>query len=382
MNTVKLPAYLRLVLILLGVFITLIIMMEAKAVLVPLLVSGLLAVLVSPFTSWLERKKVPSVLAVGISVVALLSFITGLLFFFYNQLLGFAQDIHLLERRASELINEINILIEANFEGAVPISMSQIKDVAFEYLSENILSLTQGIMATAATITMLFIIPIYIFLFLYYRRFLVTFVLRAFGEKNNEKVSRIIHNVQLVVKNYITGMFIVIVILAVLNTAMLLSFDIQHALLFGVFAALLNIIPFLGPFIGSALPIFYALLTKDTLWYPFGVFLGFYVIQLFESNLFTPRIVGGKVSMNPLMTIIALFIGNFIWGLAGMILFIPGIAILKVILDEIPGMEPYGFLLGSASKRKQKESIKIKKDRSLREKLSDFRISLFRKRKS
>ncbi len=373
----KLPVYLKSVIILLGIILTVFVMIEAKSLLVPLLIAGFMAVLISPFTSWLERIKVPSVIAVSISVITLLALIFFLLYFFYNQIIGFARELAVLEERTSELIDEINKFTEANFEGAVPISISQIKDVSFKYISENVMSLTQGVMATAATVTMLFVIPVYIFLFLYFRKFLVSFVLKAFGDNNKEKVSKVIYKVQDVVKNYISGMFVVICILAVLYTSMLYAFDIKHALLFGVFAAMLNVIPFLGPFIGSALPILYALLTKDSLWYPFGILIGFYVIQLMEGNLFTPKIVGGKVSMNPLMTIIALFVGNFIWGLAGMILFIPGLAILKVIFDEVPGMEPYGYLLGSVN-----EGRKSKHKHFVRDKFKTLKEKLFNKNKN
>ncbi len=353
-----LPSYLKIVVILIGITLAVFIMMEAKSLLVPILISGLMAVLISPFTSWLERNKFPKYLSVFTSVLGLLLLIGILLFFFYNQILGFAKDISLLESRTSELINEINALIEKYSDAAIPLSMSQMKDVAFGYISDNVSSLTQGIMATASTLTMLFIIPIYIYLFLYYRHFLISFLLKAFGESHNERVNNAIHKIRQVIKNYVKGMFLVIIILAVLNTATLYAFGIKHALLFGVFAAMLNVIPFLGPILGSALPIFYALLTKDSLWYPIGILISFYIIQLFESNLFTPKIVGGKVSMNPLMTILALFIGNFIWGLAGMILFIPGLAILKVIFDEIPGMEPYGYLLGNVNAEKKENRRK------------------------
>ena len=373
--TTKLPAYLKIVVILLGIILAVIVMIEAKSVLVPLLISGLLAVLISPLSAWLEIRKVPKVLSVLISVVALLGFLLLLIYFFYNQLLGFASDLHLIESRLAELVDDINKFLDRNFEGAVPISMTQIKDASINYLSSNVMTLTQGIMATAATLTMLFIIPVYIFLFLYYRHFLVSFVLMAFGDNNKDKVNNAIQKVKLVIKNYIAGMFLVICILAVLNTVMLYSFGIKYAILFGLFAAFLNIIPFLGPFIGSALPILFALLTKDSLWYPVGVFLGFYVIQMFESNLFTPRIVGGRVSMNPLMTIIALFVGNFIWGLAGMILFIPGLAILKVVFDEVPGMEPYGYLLGNVNAMKRLEARK-----SIKDKIKMYKSKLYRRK--
>ena len=344
---IKLPAYLKLVIILAGIVLIVVIMREAKMVLVPLLISGLLAILISPFTSWQEKKGLPSVLAVSISLIALLAFLTGLTYFFYNQIIGFSRDLGALENRVGELIESVNIFIAENFEGSVPIAIADVKNTVFQHLYENMDTLTQGIIATAGTLTMVFIMPVYIFLFLYFRKFLSEFLKRAFPDRHKETVIRVINKVEDVVQNYIVGMFFVICILAVLNSIALYSFGIKYALLFAVFAAFLNVIPFLGPFLGATFPILFALLTKDSLWYPFGVFLSFYVIQLMESNLFTPKIVGGKVSMNPLMTIIALFIGNFIWGLAGMVLFIPGIAVLKVIFDEIPGMEPYGFLLGS-----------------------------------
>ncbi len=358
---VRFAFYVRLVIVMFGLVLVVFIMREAKSILVPLLVSGLLAVLISPFTSLLERWRFPRALAVGISVISLLAVLSALVYFFYNQILGFSGDLYLLEQRTNYYIGVLNTFIEENLEGMVPISGESIQNAVFQYLYSNAADLTQGIIATAGTLTMVFIMPIYIFLFLYFRHFLIEFILMSFEEKHKTKVSNVVYKVKLVVQNYISGMFLVICILAVLNSIALLSLGIGHAFLFAGFAALLNVIPFLGPFIGATLPILYAFLTKDSLWYPFAVFLAFYVIQLFESNLFTPKIVGGKVSMNPLMTIIALFVGNFIWGLAGMILFIPGMAILKVIFDEVEGMEPYGFLLGdtrAATKKANRKSLK------------------------
>ncbi len=358
--------------VLLTIVLAVFIMITAKSVLVPLMVSGFLAVLISPMASWLERRGVPALLAAFLSLVALLAFIFGLAYFFYNQLLGFADELGMLERRMSELLEQLNEFTQRHIEGAVPISLENIQTIIFNYIYENMASLTHGVIATATTLTIIVIVPIYVFLFLYFRRFLIQFILRAFPYRNRDKVQRVIHKVKNVVQNYIVGMFLVIIILAILNSIALYSFGLKHALLFAVFAALLNVIPFLGPFIGATFPIVFALLTTDTLWVPFGIFLSFYVIQLAESNLFTPKIVGGKVAMNPLLTILTLFVGNFIWGLSGMILFIPGMAILKVIFDEIPGMEPYGYLLGdtrSPKKARKRRERLLKGLESVKERL-------------
>jgi predicted PurR-regulated permease PerM len=365
---IKFPFYFRLAIILLALVLIVFIMREAKAILVPLLISGLLAILISPFTTLLEKIRLPKSLAVGISVISLIAMLSALVYFFYNQILRFSGDLALLEERVGHYIGRINAYTEAHFDGVVPISGENLQNSVFQYLYENAAGLTQGVIATVGTLTMVFIMPIYIFLFLYFRRFLIEFILLSFEEKYKLKVRNVISKVKLVVQNYITGMFLVICILMVLNSVALLSLGIKHAFLFAGFAAILNVIPFLGPFIGATLPILFAFLTKDSLWYPVGVFMAFYIIQLFESNLFTPKIVGGKVSMNPLMTIIALFVGNFIWGLAGMILFIPGMAILKVIFDEMEGMEAYGFLLGDTRSAKKKSDSK-----SIREQLREVR---------
>jgi predicted PurR-regulated permease PerM len=354
---IQLPVYLKLVVILLGIVLVFLIMREAKMVLVPIMISGFFAILASPFTAWQENKGIPRAVAALISLIALIALVFGIIYFFYNEIIGFSADVGALERRVNELVTSVNEFLAENFDGVVPISGANVRETIFRHIYANIDALTKGIIATAGTLTIMFIIPVYIFLFLYFRDFLAEFFRRAFSDRHSDKVANVLHKVKNVVQNYIKGMFWVICILAILNSIALFSLGIKHAVLFAVFAAFLNVIPFLGPFIGATLPITFAFLTKDSLWYPVGVFLAFYVIQLMESNIFTPRIVGGRVSMNPLMTIITLLVGYFIWGIVGMILFIPGMAVLKVIFDEIEGMEPYGFLLGKLQPKPKKPLI-------------------------
>lgn len=358
---IELPYYLRITVILLALVLTVLIMRTAKSVLVPILVAGFLAILISPFTAWLERKKIPPTLSATISLLSILIIVAGIIYFFYTQIANFSTDLRGLEVRFGELLSSFSNFLGKFSGGRITLSVDIIKDALFNQVNENLNVLTRGVIATVSTLTLVFIIPIYLFLFIFYRRFIVAFIKKTFAKKHEEKIETTVIKVKNVVQKYIKGAFYVICILAVLNSIALFSLGIKHALLFAVFAAILNVIPFLGPIIGSILPILFALLTKDSLWYPFGVFLSFYVIQVVESNFFTPRIVGNQVSMNPLMTIIALFIGNFIWGLAGMILFIPGMAILKVIFDQVEGMEPYGFLLGSVQSKEKFAIIEGKK---------------------
>lgn len=350
MNT-HLSTFQRFTISLLGLFLIVYFMIIAKSLLVPVLISAFLAVLITPVANWLEKYKTPRILAVAISMILLSIVLFAILYFFYNQFVLLARDLGEIEQRVNELIISYNQLITTYLDNEVPVSLENIKDTIFSYLYANASTLTQGIASTASSLAIVFMMPVFIFLFLLYRDFLEEFLLMSFSVQSQEKVKHVLGNVKKVVQNYISGMFVVICILAVLNSIALLSLGIKHALFFAVFAAFLNVIPFLGPLLGATLPIAYAILTKDSLWYPIGVFLAFYIIQLMESNLFTPKIVGGKVSMNPMLTIIILFVGNMIWGVAGMVLFIPAMAILKEILNEIPGMESWAFLLGDTKKQ-------------------------------
>lgn len=375
---VKLPLYAKLVTILLGIVLVVFVMITAKSVLVPLLVSGLLAVLITPLSGWFEKRGLPKALSAVLSVTILIALLFAIGYIMYNQVLSLTGEFGVIEQRIQEIIISINQFVEQHIEGVIPIPIGDLQQSMFDYLSGNIANITQGAISTITSLTILLIFPVYIFLFLYYRHFLFRFVLMVFAEHNREKVKQVAQQVQEIVQNYIVGMFIVILILAVLYTALLYGLGIRHAIFFALFAALLNVIPYVGPFIGATLPITFALFTKDSLVYPVVIFAAFYVIQSIEGNFLTPKITGKKVSMNPFMTIVALFIGNFIWGLAGMILFIPGMAILKVIFDVIPGMEPYGFLLGTNKKGSNKPMDKLViKDRinQLRGRLKKFRKS-------
>ena len=332
--------------------ITLIIfgMIVAKPILVPLAFAIVVAVLLTPLANYMEKYKIPRFVSAFLSILVAVTFVAGLIFFSYNQIIGFADDISLIEDRLNELFDQFNEFISYWFEVEPDAQLESLEDTVVSFLRDNVEAFTRGMMTAATTITMFFLIPIYVFLLLIFRDFLKEFVFQALDRDNQGgKVERVVYKVKDVLQNYIVGMFIVICILAVINSIMLLIIGVNHAVFFAVFAAVLNVIPFVGPILGSILPAIYSLLTMDSLIYPAAILLGFYIVQLFESNLFTPTIVGSRVSLNPLVTLLAIFIGGQIWGLAGMILFIPAGAMMKEIFDEVETMKPYGFLLGSVS---------------------------------
>ncbi len=352
----ELPWYVKLTIALAGLTLFVFFLIQASSILVPFLFAVFFSILLAPLSSFFERYRIHRVFASIFSVLIGITFLAGIIFFFYNQIVNFAQDLGMIEKRINELFEQFSGFFNAYLDVEPDAQLESAQDAIISFLRDNVEPLTRGVMTAATTLTMFFLIPIYVFLLLLYRDFLRDFFLMVLAQADRDnKVEKVLNKVRSVVQNYITGMFFVICILAVLNSLALTIIGVDHALFFGVFAAMLNVIPFLGPIIGSILPIIYALLTMDSLWYPVAVLASFYVIQLFESNLFTPMIVGQRVSLNPLVTLLAIFVGGQIWGLAGMILFIPALAMLKEVCDEVETLRPYGYLLGKVKTREQTE---------------------------
>jgi predicted PurR-regulated permease PerM len=214
-------------------------------------------------------------------------------------------------------------------------------------LIKNSRLIEKTIFSSTTALFNIFLIVVYTFLFLLYRTSIKNFILMHFHNRNKKEARRILHNIKEVAQNYFLGLLIVMVLLGALNGLGLLWIGIDFPFLFGYTAAILAVIPYIGTFIGAVLPFLYAIMNTDNLWTPVFVIAWYTFVQAIEGNILTPNIVGSKVSMNPLVVIIALLTGNLIWGIAGMILFIPGLAILKVIFDNIAPLKPYALLLSS-----------------------------------
>lgn len=354
--------------------LTVYVMVAAKSVIVPLLFSLFFAILLLPVSQFLERYKIHRVLSSFGSILFGFIFFSGILFFFYTQMNDFAQDADMFVERLNEMLVSVSHFLDGYIAMDSVIRLDQIADTLINFIRDNMTSITQQIGGAASTLTSVLLVPIFVFLILLLRDILKNFLLKAFGQSDSDQedqVKTIIANVKTTIQNYITGVLIVIGILSVLYSILLIVIGVEHAIFFGFFAGMMNVIPFIGPLFGSILPILYALITMDSLFYPLVILLGFYVIQLFEGNLITPVIVGSQVSMNALVTLLLLVVGAQIWGLAGMILFIPIGAIIKVICDEVDHLNHFGYVMGRTTDDKSEErSILAKKVRQLSKKTS------------
>jgi len=352
------PLYVKVAMVLISLALLLWGLDLGAGLLVPLSFSFLFALLLHPLSARLESWKVPRVLAIFICLIVIIAALVGIMYFVIAQLMNFGDDLPELQARFNQLLAELQGFIATRFGVNETRQLDWLRNQASGAVASSGALLSSTLGATTSTFADLSLMPIFIFFFLYYRNFFMDFLNRVFNHTPNESITEVGYKIQAVVKNHIMGLFLVIVILAALNTVGLLLLGIKYAFFFGALAAFLNIIPYLGILIGSVLPITMALLTKDSIWYAVGVAAVFAFVQFLEGNFITPNIVGSKVGVNPLAAIVALILGGMIWGVSGMILSIPFTAILKVIFDHVPGLEPFGFLLGEPPK----EQVKPHKD--------------------
>jgi predicted PurR-regulated permease PerM len=149
-----------------------------------------------------------------------------------------------------------------------------------------------------------------------------------------------------VVQKYLRGLVISTMIVGVLSALVFLGLGINNVIFFAAFVAIFNLIPYVGVFIASAVCILYTFITKDSLLYPILVMVLLWAIQLLEGNVIRPLIVGREIKLNPFAIILIVFFGAMIWGISGMVLFIPILGVMKVFFDNIDPLKPYGYLLG------------------------------------
>jgi len=359
------------------IFATLIIyiLIVAQGVIVPLTIAFFIAFLLIPLNMLLERIHIPRVLAAILSVVITTIALVGILTLFGSQIQRFASDMDQIVLRLSELKDKLPDSLSSRVEGTLSL------DRGLKFIQSNMGQVFTSMTSFLSSFSVVIIVPIYIALILIYRDHLKEFAFRVLGNKgatshhkHNGETDSLITRIRKVVQKYLTGVFYVMCILFVLYSILLYSLGIKHAMLFAAIAAVLNIIPYIGPLIGSLLPILFAFVTKDSLFYPIAVLGGSILIQSVEGNFLTPKIVGNNVSLNPFVTLLALIAGGSIWGVGGMILFIPMVAILKEILGAVDGLQPYAFVLGNPEEIDQKGKIiskitdKIKKKKAAKRK--------------
>ena len=314
----------------------------------------LLAMLLLPVTNFFARRRVPKPVSIIIPLFLSIVTIGALVYFLSSQVMNFMDDAPKLRERITEVSLSFQRWLNMNMNISVPKQNEYLKDTvenikgdAPKIVSATFLSLTE-------VFTYLVLLPIYTFLILYYRNTIKTFFVRVFKNGDQDQVQEVLSESSNVAQRYITGLLIETTIVFSLNTLGFLILGIQYAVFLALLAALLNLIPYVGMLVANIICMVVTLITSenigDVLWV--GIILA--VVQFIDNNFGMPMIVGNKVRINALVTIVGVLVGGALCGIPGMFLAIPGLAVLKVIFDKVPDLHPWGLLLGDESETPQK----------------------------
>jgi predicted PurR-regulated permease PerM len=327
----------------------------AKGFLAPLILGTIFSYLVLPFTTFLEDKaRFPRILANLVGIFSLMGFFTLVFFILYKRIGIITQDMPELVAQAHHNIDHMGKFIEKTFgitiasqNSMIHQSISKLTDLSGNFGK----SLFKG---TTSTLFTLGLIPVFMFYMLFYREKFRQFAVMITPKGKEEDTRSIIKKISRVTPRYVGGVFTVVLILSVLNSFGLWVVGVEYAILFGIISAMFSLIPYFGTWIGASIPFTFALLTGNSPHLAVGVLILFVIIQFTENNILTPNITGSYVNLNPFITIVLIILGGAVWGIIGMFVVVPIVAMLKIFFDHSDSLKPIAFLIGADAENRKK----------------------------
>lgn len=338
------PFYKKLAFNLLSLSLMGAILYVGQSILVPLFFSMLLATLLLPLVMFMEKRKINRIVAILLSLLLSIITLLGVVYFLSSQMANFFQDIDVIKERLTEVFNSAQQWVGEQFNIALRKQEELIEDTKEKVEAGKIVG--QTFISITSFLSYIVLIPVYTFLLLYYKDLIKQFFIHIFRNDNEEQIREVLHESRLVSQSFITGLLIDVVIVFALNSTGFLILGIKYALFLALTAALLNLVPYIGMIAANIFCMLITLVSSDNISNVLWVGLVLALVQLVDNNFLMPFIVGSKVRINAMATLIGVLVGGALCGIPGMFLAIPGIAVLKVIFDRVDGLRPYGILVG------------------------------------
>jgi predicted PurR-regulated permease PerM len=338
------PFYQKLSLTLLTIGIVMVAIYLGQDIIIPLALAGLLAVLLRPLEQWLMRIGIPKLIAITLALTIAVLIVSAVTVLISMQVADFSDEWPKLKKNIDHFYRDARRWIRREYSVSYRQQAEYLKNAQSKTLETFQGPETLG--AVTGPLGTLILIPIYTFLLLYYRAMLIHFSVVLFAEEQKHRVLEILGQIKSIIQSYMVGLLLETTAVAVLNSAGLLVLNVQYAILLGVMAAILNLVPYIGGLVATVLAVMVTFISHPEIDVLLGVVGVFIAVQVIDNNFLVPFIVGSKVRINALVSIVGVLVGGALAGLSGMFLSIPAIAMMKVIFDRVPGLEPWGILLG------------------------------------
>lgn len=335
-----------------------------RGVITPLVMAFFLSIIVLPAYRWFRGKGLPEGLSISLSLLMLIVVVGGIIWFFSSQVSGLMSDFPQIKANVQTHLNSLRDWVGRSFGISAQRQTQMIADYNGKLL--NWAGGLLGGVASSVSSVLIFIglLPIYIFLLLYYKNLLLRFVFLWFPKESHQKVEESMRETEIIIKSYLVGLLIQVTYMTILLGGILLIIGIKHAILIGVIFAILNLIPYVGALFGNIIGVLLTVSSTTELWPIFVVLGTIAVVQFLDNNILMPRIVGSKVKINALATIVAVIVAGALAGIPGMFLSLPVIAVLKIIFDRSETLKQWGVLLGDEKPKASPMQWQVLRSRS------------------
>jgi predicted PurR-regulated permease PerM len=355
-NPSRRPFYEKLSFNLVSLCIICLALIYGQVVILPLLFGILLANLLLPATRYLENHRFSKPAAVAIPLVTTTVIASTLLFLISSQVVNFLDDLPALQER----INMFSVSSQKWIKESTHITIqkqNQYWSRGMENFQDNLPALlSTTVSSVASLINYVFLIPLYTFLVLHYRSSIKAFLIKVFRNGSEDKVREVLSESTNMAQHYVRGLLMETLIVFILNLIGFLIIGVKYKVLLALLAAMLNLIPYLGMLIASVICMLTTLLTSDHPGDVVWVGIALAIVQIIDNNIGMPLIVGNKVRINAMVTIVGVILGGVLCGIPGMFMAIPGLAVLKIIFDKVPELRPWGALFGDGNEGEGKKS--------------------------
>jgi predicted PurR-regulated permease PerM len=329
----------------------------------PLAIGGILTTLFLPLCKWLEGKKVYKGIAALTCLLLLLIVITAIISLLGWEISELTNDFALIKQKAIFTADRVQEYIFNHLGISVEKQTQILKDE-----QPSITGIMQKVGGSFSYIFTNFILVLaYVFLLLYYRVHIRHFILKLTGNSDRERMAKVIYSATHVSQQYLIGLTKMIICLWIMYSIGFSILGVKNAVFFAILCGLLEIVPFIGNITGTTLTVLVSAVQGASLPMMGGIIVTYGIVQFIQGWVLEPLIVGHQVKINPLFTIIALVLGELVWGIPGIFLAIPLLAMFKTVCDHIESLKPYGFLIGEIENKKNDLAV-IKKVKNLYEK--------------
>jgi predicted PurR-regulated permease PerM len=340
------PFYLKLSSILISIVILGFIAIIGQQILIPMVLGLLIAILLMPLSRFMEKRlRLPRSVSSILASLLALAIIGGVIYVLSLQVAKLANDWPQFQKQFTDLIDDIQGWISRTFGVRRKDQLLYFNDTAKKSISTGTAILEKALTSIGYVLMLTAFTFLFTLFFLLYRTHLLKFLVASFSETYHKTVFEIIDNIQFMVKKYLVGLFLQMLIVTILSLIAYTIIGVKYNFMLAILTGILNILPYIGIFTALLIG---ALITFATSGVSHVLFIviAIVVIHAIDGNIIMPRVVGSKVKINSLIVIIGLVIGEMLWGIAGMLLTIPVLAIMKIVFDRVEGLQSWGFLMG------------------------------------